>query len=206
LPLCTACLPNIGAFDQPGGVDRLTAVKVYGDNLLLAGVEFDGVMVGSWPVPPDPAFKEARQTVVPLDQGAPPAQDEVTARNAFGSDADTLPITGPGMMPGPSFDVTPPGIEAYNTWYGLQEAVAVWVTGAGFYPGPATLANPDAGPGARTFPGGHAALGTKMRGEHALEVFFPRSMPSGTYQIDLTNDPIYAPAVPHRTPGSFVHN
>lgn len=188
-----------------GGHHRRAAVEIYGDNLLLAGVEFDGVMLGSWPVDPDPAYNEGRKTVVPLNQGGLANQDEVTARNAFRGDTESLSITGTDGGALPNIDVTVPGIKAYNAWYGLQEAVAVWVVGPGFYPGRATVVNLDAGPSARTVPGHHPALGTKMMGEHALVVFFPRTMPHGSYRIEITNDPVYG-APPVQTNHQFVHN
>lgn len=192
-----------------GNALRLSAVAINGKNLLLAGVEFDGVMVGSWLTAPAPSYDEARKTVVPLNQAGPANQDEVTARNASGSDTDTLSILPAGPAAPANIDVVVPGVVAYKTWYGLQEAVAVLVVGSGSYPGLATLVDLKAGPDARALPvlpgPPQPALGTKMRGEHLVEVFFPRTLPAGSYTVELKNDPVYAAPVAMET-GPFVQN
>ncbi len=203
------CGPTISAFDvaSPPGVNRLSYIEAHGENLILAGVQFDGVMVGSWVVLPPPGVTNARRTVVPLNQGGAATEDSVEACNAIGCGARTLMITGPGSLTPGNIDVVFPGVEAANCYFFTQQAVCVTVAGTGIYPGRATLTNPDAGPAAETDPGGHSALGTKMLSDNAVLVFFPRSLSNGSSRIKLTNDTVYeSPPSSSTTTNPFVQN
>ena len=209
--LVGGCGPTVTGFNV-ANVQRLAPVEVHGTRLLLAACSFDGDLVGSWLVPgtnPD----QVRKTIVPLTQasGLPtPDPSTVEVCTAVGCSASSAALTVTGSQPVPSVNIAlaPSSNEADNcTFFGIN-AVCVTVVGTGMFPGTATLVNLGAGPAVvRAVSGGSnvLALGSAMVNQNTLRVYFPRSLPNGSYKVRVANDARYGGQTGITT-GTFLQN
>lgn len=194
LPLIAlGCAPSITSI-TPSTADRLQPIKIKGDNLLLATVSIDGGNLGTWFVAgenPD----TTKGSVIPAKQTdgttLTMAAASVKACNTWGCDTEIVNITaGPASGSTPTIDIAPPFNTFECNFFGTP-AECITVTGSDLYPGESSPLRPHAGPNARAIPQGSGALtnalGSEMLAENAVLVFFPDTMPSGSYKVEITN-------------------